>query len=69
MSMRTLELAILKGARLLLCNPKLKMKDIPVWSTSQNAVTEDLSDGEVMYYLADPGVYFAVESKKDLSDS
>ncbi len=61
MSMATLERAVLAGAKHMLNNPKLRMKDIMEWSSAEIAP----QDGEIVAYVPDPGVYVAVEKELD----
>lgn len=61
MSMATLERAVLAGARLVLENPKLKMKEILEWSTG-SIKTEP---GEITIRVPDPGVNVAVKKECD----
>jgi hypothetical protein len=65
MSMKTLEQAILAGARTILNNPKLKMADITDWNTDDKQVKDDLTEGEIFVRLPDPGVGIAVDSSRD----
>jgi hypothetical protein len=61
MSMRTLEAAILRGARIALNNAKLRQKDILEWSTGDVETRE----GEVVVNVPDPGVFVAVATAMD----
>jgi hypothetical protein len=61
MSMRTLESAILAGARVVLANPKLRPKDMEEWSSGPI----DPHDGEVVAFVKDPGVWVAVKRECD----
>ena len=61
MSMATLERAVLAGARIVLNNPKLKMKEIQEWSTGKI----DPQAGEVVVRVPDPGVFVAVKKESD----
>ncbi len=61
MSMATLERVILAGAKVVLNNPKLKMKDIQEWSTGGI----EAQDGEIVVRVPDPGVYVAVKAESD----
>lgn len=61
MSMTTLERAVLIGAKVVLNNQKLKMKDIQEWSTGNIHA----QDGEIVVYVPDPGVWVAVNREKD----
>lgn len=61
MSIATLERAILVGARALLRNPKLRMKDVLEWRTG----VIDPQAGEVVAFVTDPGVYVAVKVEQD----
>ena len=61
MSMATLEHAILAGARDVLGNRKLRMKDIMEWSTGDIKP----QDGEVCVRVPDPGVNVCVKTECD----
>lgn len=61
MSMATLERAILAGAKFVLNNPRLKMKDIQEWSSGEI----EPHKGEVVVRVSDPGVYVAVKVESD----
>ena len=61
MSMATLERAVLAGAKTVLNNPRLKMKDILEWSTGD--ITPQ--DGEIVVHVPDPGVFVAVKKEND----
>lgn len=61
MSMKTLEQAILVGARVVLHNPKLRFKDIMEWSTGDIEVREN----EVVVNVPYPGVFVAVNEDCD----
>lgn len=61
MSMATLERAIIAGARTILKNSKLRVKDMQEWSTSE--VTPQ--DGEIVVFVPDPGVYVAFKKECD----
>jgi len=61
MSMATLERAILAGAKELFKNPRLKMKDIQEWSSGEIKP----HDGEVVGFVADPGVFAAIKMEND----
>lgn len=65
MSMATLERAILAGAKVVFKNPKLKMKDILEWSTSEAQVKKNLGDGEAYAHVPDPGAYVAISKALD----
>jgi len=65
MSYATLERAILNGARTLLNNSRLRMKDIAEWSTSEKCVKGNLGPHEVMFRVPDPGVWIAVDMSFD----
>jgi len=56
MSMATLEREILAQSRLLLKNPKLKMKDILEWSTGTVVPRKD----EIEVRAPDPGVNICI---------
>jgi len=61
MSLATLERAILAGARVVFKNPKLRLKDIQEWQTTEiEAYT-----GEVVAHVKDPGVYVAIKVEMD----
>ena len=59
--MATLERAVLAGARDVLNNRKLRMKDIMEWSTGDIK----LLDGEVCVRVPDPGVNVCVKTECD----
>lgn len=61
MSMATLERAILAGARIVLKNSKLRLKDIMEWRTAEIKP----QNGEVVVHVTDPGVYVAVKTECD----
>lgn len=61
MSMATLERAILSGARIVLKNPKLRLRDIMEWSTGKF----EPQDGEIVVNVSDPGAYVAVKKECD----
>lgn len=57
MSLRTLESAILKEAKIVTGNKKLRMKDIMEWSTGEIKP----EPGEKLYRLPEMGVNIAVK--------
>jgi hypothetical protein len=59
--MRTLEAAILAGAKAFFCNSKLRQKDILEWRTGEIKPHE----GEVVGFVHDPGVHVAILAKDD----
>lgn len=61
MSMAALERAVLAEARVVLNNPKLKKKDIVMWSSGPLKMKE----GEVEVRLPSRGLNVAVETKFD----
>ena len=61
MSMASLEKAILEGARVVFCNPKLRKKDIVEWSSG--AIMAQA--GETVVGVPDLGVYVAVKTEHD----
>jgi hypothetical protein len=61
MSLKTLESAITVGARTVLNNRKLRVKDLMEWSTSEITA----QDAEVVVFVPDPGVYVAVKAEND----
>ena len=61
MSMTSLEKAILEGARAVLCNPKLRKKDIAEWSSGK--IMGQV--GEQVVWVPDPGVYVSVKTEHD----
>lgn len=63
MSFHDLERWVLLNARVALNNPKLRLKDLMEWSTSENKVKRDLCEGEVMLHLPNPGVWIAVKKE------
>ena len=54
MSIASLERAIVYGAREVLCNPKLRLKDLLEWSTSP---CQNYAPDEIMVRVPDPGAY------------
>jgi hypothetical protein len=61
MSMRTLETAITAAAREFLNYPGLRLKDVLEWSSGELKP----HDGEIAFYLPDPGVFVCVKKKCD----
>ncbi len=61
MSLATLEREILAQAKIKLKNPKLKMKDILEWATSEPKP----QDGEVLVSLPNPGVHICILKSHD----
>lgn len=61
MSMATLERAIVASARVVLKNPKLRLKDLMEWRTAEIKPEK----GEVVVYVKDPGVWVAVKKECD----
>lgn len=61
MSMKDLERAILAGAKEVLNNRGLRMKDIMEWSTGDIKA----QDGEVCVHVPDPGVNVCVKVECD----
>jgi hypothetical protein len=61
MSMASLERAILAAARVELCNPRLRMKDITEWTTGDPTPQE----GEIVVWIKDPGVSICVAKAMD----
>jgi len=61
MSLATLERAILAGAKEVLHNPKLKLKDIMEWSSGDIKA----HDGEIVVNVPDHGVFVAVKAEMD----
>lgn len=62
MSMATLEREILTQAKIVVKNPKLKMKDILAWSTG-DVKAED--DGEIVLRVPNPGVNICILKVND----
>ncbi len=62
MSMATLEREILANAKVVLCNKKLRMKDILEWSTGD---VKAKNDDEVVVRIANPGVNICVKKELD----
>ncbi len=62
MSLATLERAILASAKIVLKNPKLKMKDLLEWSTSD---IKPKDDTEIVVRIPDPGVNICVPKAAD----
>jgi hypothetical protein len=65
MSIATLEQAIVAAAQIELNNPKLRIKDIIEWSTSEKAVRKNAQEYEVVVHIPDPGVWIAVLKSAD----
>lgn len=61
MSMRSLESAVLAGARATFNNRKLRQKDIQEWSTGGIKPQDD----EVTAFVADPGVNVTIKKECD----
>lgn len=61
MIMATFEKTILAGARKVMKNDKLRMKDIMEWSTGKITA----QTGEVLFFVPDPGVYVCVPAAMD----
>ncbi|HUW35248.1 MAG TPA: hypothetical protein VM223_26865 [Planctomycetota bacterium] len=64
MSMQTLEREILAEAKVVFNNPKLRLKDILQWSSSEKVVKDNLQAGEVMASLP-IGVWICVAKAHD----
>lgn len=64
MSLQSLERALWQKAKQVFRNPKLRLKDILEWSSSQVAVEGNLRDGEVMAKVSD-GFWVAIAKKHD----
>lgn len=62
MSMISLEREILRNAKVMLCNKKLRMKDILAWSTGEVKPESEL---EIVIRMDDPGVNICVEKVND----
>ncbi len=65
MSMLELERRIWKEAKETFNNPKLRLKDILEWSTSEDGAKENLRDGEVMIGIPSLGVWVVILKKHD----
>ena len=65
MSMRDVERRIWKEAKVVLSNPKLRLKDIVEWSSSEKAVKGHLLETEVMIGIPSLGVWAAILRKHD----
>ena len=65
MSMPSVEREILREAKQVFNNPKLRMKDIMEWSTSEEAVKKNLQDGEVIAELPEIGVWACISEGND----
>lgn len=61
MSMRSLESVILRSARHLFSNPKLRLKDIQEWNSGKIEPKND----EVTEFIPDPGVFVTILKKDD----
>lgn len=65
MSMKSLERVIINELRTLVKNPKLRLKDLLEWSTSEGAVDNNLQGGEVKVHLPGIGVWCAIAKEHD----
>lgn len=65
MSMKTLETAILKEAKIVTKNNKLRQKDIMEWSTGKVKA----EDGEAAYFLPELRINIAVAVKEKSSEA
>ena len=65
MSLQTIERYILGFAKIILENPKLRMKDMMEWCNSEEQVKRNLQEDEVMIYIKDPGVWAAFKKEHD----
>lgn len=65
MSMATLERAVLWGAQTVFNNPKLKLKDIREWSTSEQTVKGNCGKDEVVARVPNPGVWVCIFKVND----
>ncbi len=63
--MDPLEKAIVQRLRLLLHNNKVKIDDVPEWSTDEKVVDGNLQHAEVKVSLPDLGVFCAVKKTVD----
>lgn len=61
MSMKALEIAILRATRTIFNNAKLRQKDILEWSCGEI----DARDGEVVEWVRYPGVFVSVATEHD----
>jgi len=61
MSLRTLEKTIVEEARKVLCNPKMRLKDLMEWRTS----TIEPTEGETVLYLEINKLWISVPMSVD----
>lgn len=64
MSMRSLEQEILSKAKTLFKNPRLRLKDLLEWSTSEETVRGNCQDDEVVAEVS-TGVWACVAKSND----
>lgn len=65
MSMQKLEREIWNEAKGVFNNPKLRLKDLLEWSTSEEAVRQHMEDNEVMAKIPSLGVWVCVSKVND----
>lgn len=66
MSFATLQRAIIQGARFVVRNPRLKLKDIVEWATDEKTVKDNCDPKhEVYFYVPDPGVWVCIHKLND----
>ncbi len=65
MTFQDLERAAWAAAKKAFANPKLRLKDLLEWSTSEEVVQGNLREGEVMVAIPDLGVWVAVAKTHD----
>lgn len=61
MSLATFEREILAGAKIVFCNPNLKLRDLQEWSSAEI----QLRDGEAVAFVRPPGVFVAIPAAND----
>lgn len=65
MSLQTLEKKIWNEAKVVFNNPKLRLKDLLEWSTSEEAVKRNLQDGDVIAQMPETQVWVAISKTLD----
>lgn len=63
--MDPLEKTIVQRLRLLLHNNKVRIEDVPEWSTDEKVINDNLQHVEVKVPLPDLGVFCAVKKSVD----
>lgn len=65
MSVIALERRVWQEAKKVFNNPKLRLKDLQEWSTSEEAIRYRLEDGEVMAAMPQTGAWVAIPKEHD----